>query len=55
MTVFKNIIFTFVVPGTITVLIPYRLLTPSYTRLRRGAEVDSVEAAVSREEEIERG
>ncbi len=32
MTVFKNIIFTFVVPGTITVLIPYRLLTPSYTR-----------------------
>ena len=32
MTVFKNIIFTFVVPGTVTVLIPYWLLTPSYTR-----------------------
>ena len=32
MIALKNILFTFVVPGTVTVLIPYWLLTPGYTR-----------------------
>ena len=32
MIVLKNVLFTFVVPGTVTVLIPYWLLTPSYPR-----------------------
>ena len=33
MLILKNILFTFIVPGTVTVLVPYWLLTPSYEPL----------------------